>query len=275
MKKLLTLALLSTAFLACTDDDIRTEQNLASGPKIVGFNNSLVTVSYFEDLGPIEREFPVNLLGLGNGQTSSSDIVVSYEIDMAASTAEEGVEFDFVDSSGIITIPAGGTFGNFPINVNTGQLNTTEKTQLILNLVESTEGSVVGQQYSQLRITFVGCQSQLQGSYTAVISTVAGTSTRTDESITVVGVNRFKTTYVGRYSAATFTPQGYQFVDICGEISVPDQNLGQYSNQVYGIDAYGTGVDGIVTSASTFEVKHNISFAAGDQTQNYVYTRNN
>jgi len=115
--------------------------------------------------------------------------------------------------------------------------------------------------------------SQLAGNYNVVISTVAGTSTRTNEVVTLTAINTFKTLYVGRYALGTFTPSGYTFVDICGEISVPDQTLGQYSNTVYGIDAYGTGIDGIVTSTSRFEVKHNISFAAGDQTQNYVYTR--
>lgn len=274
MKKLMSLLVVASVFMACTDDDIRTEQNLSNGPKVVGFISSLATVEYFTDEGVVLREFPMSLIGNGNGQPSATPIEVTYEVD-PASTATEGVEFDFVDDSGKITIPAGGTFGNFPINVNTGQLNPTQKTQLILNLVSSTPGSTIGAQYDQLRITFVGCQSQLQGSYTVIISTVAGTSTRTNESISVVGVNRFKTIYVGRYALGTFTPSGYQFVDICGEIAVPDQNLGQYSNQVYGIDAYGAGVDGIVTSPTQFEVKHNISFAAGDQTQNYRYTRNN
>lgn len=274
MKKLMSLLVVASAFLSCTDDDIRTEQDFSNGPKVVGFISPLATVEYFSDEGVVMREFPMSLIGNGNGQPSSTPIEVMYEVD-EASTATEGVEFDFVDASGKIVIPAGGTFGNFPINVNTGSLNPTEKTQLILNLTSSSAGSVVGQQYSQLRITFVGCQSQLQGGYNVVISTVAGTSTRTNEIVSVVGVNSFQTRYVGRWALGTFTPAGYNFIDICGEISVPDQNLGQYSNQVYGIDAYGVGVDGIVTSASTFEVKHNISFAAGDQTQNYVYTRNN
>lgn len=274
MKKLMSLLVVASAFLSCTDDDIRTEQDFSNGPKVVGFISPLATVEYFSDEGVVMREFPMSLIGNGNGQPSSTPIEVMYEVD-EASTATEGVEFDFVDASGKIVIPAGGTFGNFPINVNTGSLNPTEKTQLILNLTSSSAGSVVGQQYSQLRITFVGCQSQLQGGYNVVISTVAGTSTRTNEIVSVVGVNSFQTRYVGRWALGTFTPAGYNFIDICGEISVPDQNLGQYSNQVYGIDAYGVGVDGIVTSPTRFEVKHNISFAAGDQTQNYVYTRNN
>jgi len=270
----MSLLVVASAFLACTDDDIRTEQDFSNGPKVVGFASALATVEYFSDEGVVMREFPMNLIGNGNGQPSSTDIDVTYEVD-PASTATEGVEFDFVDSSGIITIPAGGTFGNFPINVNTGQLNPTEKTQLILNLVSSSEGSVVGQQYAQLKITFVGCQSQLQGGYTLIVSNPSGPRTRTDEMLTVTGINTFQTRYVGRYAFGTFDPAGYTLVDICGEIAVPDQNLGQYSNQVYGIDAYGDGIDGIVTSTSTFEVKHNISFSTGDITHTYLYTRNN
>ena len=275
MKKLMSLLVVASAFLSCSDDDIKTEQDFSNGPKVVGFASSLATVEYFSDEGVVMREFPMSLIGTGNGQTSDSDIVVSYEVD-PSSTAVEGVEYDFVDTSGNIVIPAGGTFGNFPINVNTGQLNPTMKTQLILNLTSTSAGSVIGSQYAQLKITFVGCQSELQGGYNVVISTVAGTSTRTNEVVTLTDINTFRTKYVGRYAFGTFNPAGYTFVDICGEISLPaDQTLGGYSNGVYGIEAYGPGVDGIVTSATQFEVKHNISFAAGDQTQNYVYTRNN
>ena len=271
----MSLFIVASAFLSCTDDDIRTEQDFSNGPKVVGFATGVQTVPYFSDEGVVLRHFPMNLIGNGNGQPSDTDVVVSYTVD-PASTATDGVEFNMVETTGTITIPAGSTFGEFPIEVNTGQLNPTEKTELILNLTTSTEGSVVGAQYSKLRIVFVGCLSQLAGNYQVVISTVAGTSTRTNEVVTLTDINTFRTKYVGRYAFGTFNPAGYTFVDICGEISLPaDQTLGGYSNGVYGIEAYGPGVDGIVTSATRFEVKHNISFAAGDQTQNYVYTRNN
>ena len=273
MKKLMTLMIVAAAFLSCTDDGINPEQDFSNGPKVVGFASSIATVPYFSDQGVVLRKFPMNLIGNANGQVSANDIEVSYTID-PASTATAGTEYSMVDTTGKITIPAGATFGEFPINVNTGQLNPTRKTELIINLTTSTPGSVVGAQYDQLRIVFVGCLSQLAGNYNVVITTVAGTSTRTNEVVTLTATNTFKTLYVGRYALGTFTPSGYTFVDICGEISLPvDQTLGGYSNSVYGIDAYGTGIDGIVTSATRFEVKHNIAFAAGDQTQNYVYTR--
>jgi len=274
MKKLMSLFIVASAFLSCTDDDIRTEQDFSNGPKVVGFATGVQTVPYFEDEGVVLRHFPMNLIGTANGQPSETDIVVSYTVD-PASTATDGVEFNMVETTGTITIPAGSTFGEFPIEVNTGQLNPTQKTELILNLTTSSEGSVVGAQYSKLRIVFVGCLSQLAGNYQVVISTTAGTSTRTNEVVTLTDINTFRTKYVGRYVFGTFNPAGYTFVDICGEISLPaDQTLGGFSNGVYGIEAYGPGIDGIVTSPTRFEVKHNIEFATGDQTQNYVYTRN-
>lgn len=273
MKKFITLMFVAASFLSCSDDDIKVEQDLSKGSKVVGFAAGVATVPYFSDQGTVLRKFPMNLIGNGNGQVSSSDIQVSYTID-PTSTAVAGREYSMVDTTGKITIPAGTTFGQFPLNVNTGQFSPTVKTELILNLTTSSSGSVVGTQYSKLRIVFVGCLSQLQGNYNVSITSSGVTASRTDEVVTRTATNTFRTRYVGRYAAATFNPQGYTFVDICGEISLPaDQTLGGYSNSVYGIGAYGAGIDGKVTSATRFEVKHNIAFAAGDQTQNYVYTR--
>lgn len=271
MKKILSLFALAAIVLSCTDDDIRTEQNFGDGPKVVGFTPSFQTVSYFADQGIAYHEFPLDLIGQGNGQYSSTDIQVSYEID-PASTAVSGVEYNMVETSGMITIPAGESFGTFPLEVNTGSLDPVQKTELILNLTSTSNGSVIGEQYKQLKIIFVGCLSQLEGSYTATISTTAGTSVRSDEYITLTAINTFQTRYVGRYGFGTFTPAGYQFIDICGEITVPNQSLGQYSNEVRGVSE--DGVDGTVTSPTTFEVVHEITFATGNQNQNYSYVRN-
>ncbi len=251
MKKILTLMIVVATAFACTDDDIRTEQNLASGPKVVGFTPSFQTVTYFADEGVVLRKFPLDLIGMGNGQYSETDIEVSYEVD-PASTASDGVEFNMVETTGKIVIPAGASFGEFPIEVNTGQLNPTSKTELILNLTTSSPGSTVGAQYSQLKIIFVGCLSQLAGNYQKVTTWNNGANsfTRTNEVFTLVDVNKFRTRYVGNWNIGTFTPEGYEFVDICGEITVLDQNLGQYSNEVKGGVDDDVPNDGEVTSAT-------------------------
>lgn len=274
MKKLIMLLFVAAAFTSCTDDEIKTEQNLSSGPKVVGFPTDVVPVPYFEDEGVVLRKFPLDLIGTGNGQYSDTDIEVEYEIDYDNSTALEGVEFDFVDTTGKIVIPAGATFGEYPLNVNTGNLSPDFKTVLVLKLKSSSPGSTVGFQYDTLKITFVGCLSLLAGNYSITITSAGSSLTRTNEVITLTGINTFRTRYLGRYNIGTWIPAGFTFVDICGEISLPkNQLLGQYSNKVYGTSFYGDGIDGIVTAPNKFEIVHNIEFASGDQKNTNKYTR--
>lgn len=280
MKKFLTLAIACAAFISCTDDDIRTEHQLDSGPKVIGFSSSFESVAYFEDLGAVERNFPVNIIGTGNGQLSSSDITVSYEVD-PSSTAVEGTEYDFVDTSGAVTIPAGSSFGMFPLLVNTGQLDPVQKTELVLNLTSSTGDTTVGAQYSTLRIVFVGCQTQIAtagvpGSFSVLVERNDGASwSFGTETLTLVDINTIKTTTTGGWSAGTIAPdQGYNFIDICGDITVPVQGLcqGYYSNQVYGLTDDGT--DGSVTDANNFEATYEITFSAGNRQYTNTYVRN-
>ena len=283
MKKLLSLVIAGSLAFACVDDDSGPQGDF-QGAKIVGFESDFATVEHFEDIGVVQREFAVNLIGLGNGSVSSEPITVNYVVDTEASTATEGVEFDFVDNTGSITIPAGGTFGMFPLNINTGNFNPTEKTELVLKLSGASDGTVVGEQYSTLSIVFVGCQSQLataEGTtYTTVVTNnISGFQrTFTNDVIRLVDTNRFNTDFTGTWLAGQLAPatdQGFNFIDICGEITVPSQNLADYwGNIVKGLDS-NNGVDGHVIDENSFEITYEISFAAGNQNYTAVYTRNN
>lgn len=278
MKKLLSLLIVSSVAFSCADDDIRTEHVLDNGSKIVGFANSFETVSYFADEGDVTLNFPVDLIGLGSGETLSSDIEVNYEIDAANSTAVLGTEYDFADSTGKLTIPAGGNFTNLPIIVHTGSLNPTQKTELVVKLTSANNNTVVGEQYKSFKIIFVGCQSQLEGSYTVFItrSDVSTTWTYTDEDVTMTAVNNFKSKRSGHYNIGVLQgTNGYNFVDICGEITIPEQNLnGVYSNIVRP-DAANNGLDGEVTG-SNFYTKYQIGFTSNTVWRGYTctYTRN-
>lgn len=284
MKKILALACLSLAVISCTDDDIRTEHQINSGQKVVGFVPTASSVNYFEDIGDVEHSFPLSLIGT-NGETLASDITVSYEVD-ASSTAVEGVEYDLIDTSGTIVIPAGATYGEFPLTVHTGSFDPLQKTTLVLKLTGADNNSVAGEQFKTLTISFVGCKSNIvtgalgsTDSFTCVITRNDGASvTRTSEILTLVDVNYFKTSTTGTWAAGTIAPdQGYNFEDVCGDITVPLQNLAQayYSNEVYGLTDDGT--DGSVTDFSTgdeFEIEYEITFSAGNRTYINEYTRN-
>jgi hypothetical protein len=272
MKKIFCLMIIAAASFSCTDDDIKTEQVLNQGPRVVGFSKEFEAVSYFVDEGDVEHVFPLDLIGGSDGSVASQDIVATYEID-PSSTATLGYEYDFIETQGQITIPAGSTFGYLPINVHTANFDRFVKKSLVINLTTSTN-SVVGEQYRQFTIYFVGCLSVIQtGSYTAVISQPAGVRTRTNENISLTGINTFSTRYVGLYTLGTFTPAGYKFIDICNEITVPKQQLGQYSNLVRGLEA-DNGLNGTVTDPTHFNTKYEITFAAGNITHRTTYTHN-
>lgn len=272
----------AVAGISC-DDDIRPEHNFTTSPKIVGFTSPLSTVSYFADEGAVQRTFPLSLIGGGDGKPLAVDTQVTYTID-PASTATEGLEYDFVNNNGKIVIPAGKTFGNFPILVNTGDLNPTQKTELILNLTSVNNGAVVSANHTKLKIVFVGCKSQVgtvvNGAtvttpYVVTVTRNDGVvRTYTNERIYSSAVNEFKSSTTGQWAAGSIAPDtGYNFVDICGDITMPNQNLAQgtFSNTVTGTDSY-SGNDGKVNSFNNFVTKYEISFAAGPRqyTNNYV-----
>lgn len=278
MKKILSLFAMSLVIFSC-DDDIRVEHQLDSGSKIVGFSKSFETVSYFEDQGQVALAFPVNLIGSGNGQVLATDIEIQYEVDLANSTATEGVEFDFANTSGKITIPAGGTFAEFPLLINTGQLNPTAKTELIVKLTSASNSTVVGEQYNALKIIFVGCQSGVAGTYTLHVTRADSSSewNYAGEIITATSVNNFVTTRSGNYDigALAGSNPGYDFVDICNEITIPEQNLAHIYSNILRPNSANNGLDGTVTDINHFQTNYEIGFTGNTVWRNYtsVYTR--
>ena len=75
MKKILSLMIVIATAFACTDDDIRTEQDFSNGPKVVGFATGIQTVPYFSDEGVVLRHFPMNLIG----NSTDGDLVVIHD----------------------------------------------------------------------------------------------------------------------------------------------------------------------------------------------------
>ncbi len=259
-----------TLVVSCTDDDIRDIENFVSSDRVIGFPSNMVSMPYFEDEGAVERRIPVNVLGGGDGAPIDQDVTVHYEIVAESSTAVEGVEFDFVDNSRSFVIPEGSGFGEIPILVNTGNFNPTEKTQVTLRLTTvDAEGFTVGQQYRTVNVVFVGCQSTLAGNYTVTIVSNVGTFVRTNEVITEIDVNTFRTLYLGGWAPTTFNPPGFTFVDICGEISLPpNQTLGGFSNAVQGISS--DGIDGEVLTEDSFRIVYEVRPYPGED--NMVFT---
>ncbi|WP_452222886.1 hypothetical protein [Lacinutrix chionoecetis] len=234
MKKLNKLFLLLMLPLFCVscivDDDENTGlQGIENTPIIVGFKKSVAVETYFEDIGAVESQYPLDILGGNAGVLSSTDLVVTYEID-PASTATEGVEFDFIDNSGTLTIPAGSSFTQFPLSVNTGGFDPDSPTVLILKL-KSVNGGVVSSINDELAITFVGCLADLEGNYSVTTVRLSDNTTYNigTSFLEEIGTNTFLTETTGQFGLQT------TFSVICGAITIEAQNLGGiYSNQVEG-----------------------------------------
>jgi hypothetical protein len=210
MKKILLIATLAFSLFSCNDEERLANDTRNEGPEIVGFNKSVENVAYFSNVGQKTLDVPVVMQGLGDGLAPVTPIAVSYEIDLANSTAVKGTEFDFADATGKVTIPAGGSFANIPLLINTGSFNATQKTELVLKLTSASSG-VVGEQYKTIKIVFVGCATALEGSYTA---------TGPSRTVTIVKV----APNVYRCSALPgFTTQyWWEFSDVCGTLTMTD-----------------------------------------------------
>jgi hypothetical protein len=219
MKKLLLILTgLSLFILSCSKGDVLPIDDLASGPKIVGFKKTVESVAYFSDEGTKEIAFPISLIGYGNGQLSTTDITLEYEIDVAKTTAINNVEYSLVDTSKRVIIPAGTDFGNLKINVNTGQLNATSKTELVLKL-KSVDGTAISESQKSLKIVFVGCKTNLARNYTA--------SNGKPATVTKTAPNVYRSTYLPTFAASYW----FDFTDVCGELEIIDWQF-QGSNPI-------------------------------------------
>lgn len=276
--KIFSISILAAALLnSClVDDDVPA--NIESTPYIVGFDQAAATNSYFEDIGAVEKQYAVSLKGSPDGRNYDRDIVLNYSVD-SASTAVEGEEFDFVNNTGTLVIPANSNFALLPIYVNTGSLDPDGPTSVIINLSATSDDAVVSAQYSRLTITFVGCQSQLEGNYlvSGVILPDNNSYSMGVEPVVEVAANTFHTLTTGPWPAGSQGPdQGFSFEDICGNLTIlPDQFLmNMYSNTWGGVQYEGspTGVHGVVTELG-FEIHYTIVFATGTNIYEMTYIR--
>ncbi len=221
MKKLLLVSILALSMFSCNEDRLANDTR-NEGPEIVGFSKSVENVAYFSNVGQKPLNLPVVMQGLGDGLAPTSPITVSYQIDLANSTAVLGREFNFANTTGTVTIPAGGSFTNIPLLVNTGALSSTSKTVLYLKLTAATSG-VVGEQFKSMKIVFVGCATNLVGSYRTFLvvgstETFAGNATITR----VAGTNN-----VYRCSRLPGIQSGgqpltFDFSDACKDLQITD-----------------------------------------------------
>lgn len=272
--KLLLFTAFISSFLFTSCNEIDSGEALEgsefiSSPIIVGWAETSYTESYFTDLGTLNNNYPLDILGGGDGAPTSSDISLNISIN-AETTATEGGEFSLPSTTA--TIPAGSSFAGVPIDVNTGSFNPGVPTSLVLDVTATIDGVVVSESSKQMRINFVGCKSALSGSTYNVQITRRETgqvTNRSGVSINDVSVNNFQTTYVGAWP---LTP-GVRFEDICGKLYIVSHDLADtYSNQVTAA-AGPNNLAGEVDENGNFTLTYNISLGAPWGDYDAVYTK--
>ncbi len=226
MKKLNKLFLLLVLPLLCVsclvdDEDDQGLQGIQNSAYTVGFNSSSTLQSYFEDIGAVNIDVPVNVLGGNSGIVLPTDVSVTYTVD-PSSTAVEGNEFTLTGSS--FTIPGGTTFGNLPIQINTGGLDPDQPTTLVLKLTTtSSNAASVSTINDTFTITFVGCQSFHAGQYSNpdMPSGANGVGT-----ITELAPNSYRIDAMPFLGFGGVTPVEIDFQNVCGEIEWTGWQLG-------------------------------------------------
>jgi len=291
MKKLLALAIVMASVVACSDDDLPNGPNLQPSDQfIVGFPAAGASYSYFADEGQVERTFPIDLIGGNSGSPSDEPIVINYEVvpfDPATgegSTAVEGTEYNFANATGQITIPAGQDFVQFPILVNTGNLDESAATRLVLNLTQvSGEDNIISQNHRTFTISFVGCQADLAGTYTVSVvrESTGATTTLQNEVVSEISTNYFKTTNTGTFNPGQGADQGFFFNVLCDAITIPSQGLFADSlpNEVVGVpfdSGEFAGMEGVILDENSFRVRYkaNAGGATGFIFWTSTYVRN-
>lgn len=284
--KRIFLSMLACSVLAvsCTDDDVQTYDNSAY---LVGFENSTAVRSYVATGDVVDLNIPVLLLGGQTGTPVDSDVSITYSVD-ASSTATAGNEFTLVGGNSIV-MPAGSTFANIPIQINTANLeagpDVTPKV-LVLNIDTATSADevVVAQQYKQITITINGlCFSDLAGMYTVSVvrqDTGAVYSLPGDE-LFQEGDGYYLTSSTGPYNTrglissgaqlASPTP-GFYFTDVCGAMSLEQQQLASVYSNIVTQDAAQAALSVSNEETGTFVIAYSVWFTNNTIERRFVGT---
>lgn len=272
---ILVLFAMSFAITSCVLDD--DEQTFNEGPNVLLFPSSQVTGFFLNDnADDFTYTVPLSITG-GDGNPLNAPTNANFELD-ASSTATEGVEFDFVDNSGSVVIPAGNTFTNVPIIVHSGELDPANPTTVVLNITggsSSASNNIVasgnrGQVTIVLQAT---CSSDLGGIYELSVTSSSGlTNFHPAESITEISEGVYLTNTSGTWDVGVLNGgvrEGFIFTEVCGSIVIEQQNLaGIYSNLLEGTDVLGT----VDPATGDITLEYTIGFSGNTVFNTYTAT---
>jgi hypothetical protein len=274
-KYILVFFAMSFAMTSCILDD--DEQTFNEGPNVLLFPSSQVTGFFLNDnADDYTYTVPLSITG-GTGYPLNAKTNANFELD-PSSTATEGVEFDFVDNSGSVVIPAGNTFTNVPIVVHSGELDPANPTTVVLNITggssSATDNIVASGNRGQVIIVLQAtCSSDLGGTYElSVVSSSGTTNFHPAETLTEISEGVYLTNTSGTWDVGVLNGgvrEGFIFNEVCGSIIIEQQNLaGIYGNLLEGTEVLGT----VDPTTGDITLEYTIGFSGNTVFNTYTAT---
>lgn len=225
------------------DDETKYDLN-DDGPNLAGFEASSQTLTAVAD--GEEYQFKIRMKVKGPTiMDITNDIAVTVGAD-PSSTAIAGTHYR-IDNANLVLSPDNNLLGLFTITMLTDEVTETPSAfKLVLKATAASGDPNVIPNGKPIAITLsYACPSLLDGTYDVTTEYTGYTGTVTTltwtETITSTGLGIYRTQRVGHWTPADLggTP-GFTFSDVCGQLSVPGQNLVDlYSNWVEGT-AFGS-----------------------------------
>jgi hypothetical protein len=242
IKYILIFVFCFASLTSCIVDETEPSAANGEGPNLAGFNDSSLNLGGVAD----GNSYPFNLKMEVTGPTSkqmTSDVVLTVAVD-PSSTAIEGTHFKF-DSKTITLSASNNYLGLLPITMLSQGVVAPLATApvLVLKVVSATGTDNVINNGKTLKINFnYLCFSNLAKTYnvrTRYVRAASGIDQiiTYQEAITKTGSGEYRTSRVGHWTVGDLggTP-GFTFLDVCNEITIPQQNLVDlYSNLVEGV----------------------------------------
>jgi len=255
IKLFLVLSIGSLLSVSClVDDDV--DQLGGGSTVLVGYPQTALTSSFVTDGDDKPFDVPVGIIGGNQGLPIGADVTLTYSLNPTASTATEGVEFDFASATRSVTIPAGSFSGTIPLTIHSGDVVVGDNKTIVINLAStvSQDGVVLATNNQTVVVTLVGaCFSDLAGNYT-----VNYTSGVFPVVITEIGTGQYKSSVTPGY-----TQYDMYFSDVCGVLTLTDW----YANEDYPISGGGT-----VTPAGNLAFT-NVTLQGLYANRNYTYVK--
>jgi hypothetical protein len=251
---------------ACVEDTA-PEDAFGKTPNLVSFTSATANLSAVATGDEFVLTIPMEVEG-PSFRDIDAPVTATVSVD-PASTAIEGVHYRLDDTS-ITFDPSNNMLANFPITVITEGLEPplAAAPTLVLRVsgVSGVDNVIATGKPISINLLYL-CSSELAATYNVHIvrTNAAGVVTEFDfeDPIVQTGDGEYRGVSVAHYAPGSLggTP-GFTFLDVCGELTVPLQNLVDlYSNEVYGVEG-----GSYVKENGDLHIEYIVTFAAGNST---------